>query len=114
MSPGFRPPHLLEVLCSCVDRLFSPRALSFSDLSRLISAGRLNCTIDKVNGVVETNRRDKKNAQYEQVVKQGDLLLNCSLPPLSPRSLPASRLTDLRSCRLAIAAALSKLSKVIV
>jgi len=27
--------------------------------------------------VVETNRRDKKNAQYEQVVKQGDLLLNC-------------------------------------
>ncbi|KAL7416105.1 proteasome 26S subunit [Mrakia frigida] len=53
-----------------------------NDLSRLISAGRLNCTIDKVNGVVETNRRDKKNAQYEQVVKQGDLLLN-SLSKLS-------------------------------
>lgn len=49
-----------------------------SDLSRLISSGRLNCTIDKVNGVVETNRRDRKNAQYEQVIKQGDLLLNCA------------------------------------
>ena len=52
-------------------------APSCSDLSRLISSGRLNCTIDKVNGIVETNRRDRKNAQYDQVIKQGDLLLNC-------------------------------------
>ncbi|CDZ97313.1 26S proteasome regulatory complex, subunit RPN7/PSMD6 [Phaffia rhodozyma] len=53
-----------------------------SDLSRLISSGRLNCTIDKVSGIVMTSRRDKKNAQYEQVIKQGDLLLN-SLSKLS-------------------------------
>jgi len=46
-----------------------------SDLSRFISAGRLNCSIDRVNGIVETNRPDGKNARYEAVVKQGDILL---------------------------------------
>jgi 26S proteasome regulatory subunit N7 len=49
-----------------------------SDLSRFIAAGRLNCSIDKVNGIVETNRPDSKNALYEQAIKQGDLLLNRS------------------------------------
>jgi 26S proteasome regulatory subunit N7 len=31
--------------------------------------------IDKVGGIIETNRPDGKNAQYQQVIKQGDLLL---------------------------------------
>jgi 26S proteasome regulatory subunit N7 len=53
-----------------------------SDLARFISAGRLNCSIDKVNGIVETNRPDVKNARYEQAIKQGDVLLN-SLQKLS-------------------------------
>ncbi|KAJ3415918.1 26S proteasome non-ATPase regulatory subunit 6 [Chytridiales sp. JEL 0842] len=47
-----------------------------SDLSKLIAAGRLNAVIDKVGGVVETNRPDAKNAQYQATIKQGDLLLN--------------------------------------
>lgn len=47
-----------------------------SDLAKFIAAGRLNFTIDKVNGVVETNRPDARNARYEQVVKQGDALLS--------------------------------------
>jgi len=47
-----------------------------SELSRFIASGRLHCTIDKVNGVVETNRPAIKNAQYETVVRQGDILLN--------------------------------------
>ncbi|KAJ3483192.1 hypothetical protein NLI96_g6483 [Meripilus lineatus] len=47
-----------------------------SELSRFIASGRLHCTIDKVNGVVETNRPALKNAQYETVIRQGDLLLN--------------------------------------
>jgi len=47
-----------------------------NELSRFIASGRLHCTIDKVNGVVETNRPALKNAQYETVVRQGDLLLN--------------------------------------
>lgn len=46
------------------------------ELSRFISAGRLNCKIDKVGGIVETNRPDAKNAQYTEMVKRGDLLLN--------------------------------------
>lgn len=47
-----------------------------SELSRFIASGRLHCTIDKVEGVVETNRPAIKNAQYETVVRQGDILLN--------------------------------------
>ncbi|KDQ61274.1 hypothetical protein JAAARDRAFT_173883 [Jaapia argillacea MUCL 33604] len=47
-----------------------------TELSRFIASGRLHCTIDKVHGVVETNRPPVKNAQYETVVKQGDVLLN--------------------------------------
>ncbi|KAJ1512631.1 26S proteasome non-ATPase regulatory subunit 6 [Coelomomyces lativittatus] len=46
------------------------------DLYRFISNGRLNCVIDKVRGIVETNRPDNKNAQYQSLIKQGDLLLN--------------------------------------
>jgi 26S proteasome regulatory subunit N7 len=46
-----------------------------SDLSRFIAAGRINAVIDKVGGVIETNRPDAKNAQYQSVIKEGDLLL---------------------------------------
>ncbi|KAI8843470.1 26S proteasome subunit RPN7-domain-containing protein [Chytriomyces cf. hyalinus JEL632] len=46
-----------------------------ADLSKFISAGRLNAVIDKVGGIVETNRPDAKNAQYQSTIKQGDLLL---------------------------------------
>lgn len=46
------------------------------ELSRFIAAGRLNCKIDMVGGVVETTRPDAKNALYQKTIKQGDLLLN--------------------------------------
>jgi len=46
------------------------------ELSRFIAAGRLNCKIDKVGGIVETNRPDSKNYQYQASIKQGDILLN--------------------------------------
>jgi 26S proteasome regulatory subunit N7 len=46
------------------------------ELSHFIALGRLNCKIDKVNDVIETNRPDTKNAQYQLVIKQGDHLLN--------------------------------------
>ena len=45
-------------------------------LSRFIAAGRLTAKIDKVEGVVETNRPDLKNAQYRDMIMKGDLLLN--------------------------------------
>uniref|UniRef100_H2Z8K8 26S proteasome non-ATPase regulatory subunit 6 n=1 Tax=Ciona savignyi TaxID=51511 RepID=H2Z8K8_CIOSA len=46
------------------------------ELSRFIAVGRLHCKIDKVGGVVETNRPDTKNWQYQETIKKGDLLLN--------------------------------------
>ncbi|TFK17964.1 hypothetical protein FA15DRAFT_683411 [Coprinopsis marcescibilis] len=47
-----------------------------SELSRFIASGRIHARIDKVNGVVETWRPSKKSAQYDAVVRRGDLLLN--------------------------------------
>lgn len=49
---------------------------SSRELSRFIAAGRLHCKVDRVGGIVETNRPDSKNWQYQAMVKQGDLLLN--------------------------------------
>jgi len=46
------------------------------ELSDLVACGRLSCKIDKVKGVVESNRPDTRNALYQQTIKQGDLLLN--------------------------------------
>jgi 26S proteasome regulatory subunit N7 len=46
------------------------------ELARFIASGRLNAKIDKCAGIVETNRPDAKNAQYQAMIKQGDLLLN--------------------------------------
>lgn len=47
------------------------------DLARFIAAGRISCTIDRVTGkgVIETNRPDDKNKQYQNVVRQGDQLI---------------------------------------
>ncbi|KAL2161975.1 hypothetical protein VTH06DRAFT_7760 [Thermothelomyces fergusii] len=47
------------------------------DLAKFIAAGRIPCTIDRVagNGVIETNRPDDKNKQYQEVVRQGDQLI---------------------------------------
>ncbi|TFK63027.1 proteasome 26S subunit [Pluteus cervinus] len=47
-----------------------------SELSRFIANGRLHCSIDKVHGIVETTRPSLKTAQYETVIKKGDVLLN--------------------------------------
>lgn len=47
-----------------------------TELARFIAAGRLNAKIDKVAGVIETNRPDAKNAQYQSAIKKGDVLLN--------------------------------------
>ncbi|CAL6298868.1 unnamed protein product [Bathycoccus prasinos] len=46
------------------------------ELNRFIVSGRLNCTIDAVEGVLRTNRPEKKNALYQQFVKDGDAFLN--------------------------------------
>lgn len=46
------------------------------ELSRFIAAGRLNCKIDKVGGIVVTNRPDERNNQYNEMIKHGDALLH--------------------------------------
>ncbi|KAJ5583340.1 Winged helix-turn-helix transcription repressor DNA-binding [Penicillium sp. DV-2018c] len=45
------------------------------DLAKFISNNRIACTIDRVNGIIETNRPDDKNKQYADVVKHGDSLI---------------------------------------
>ncbi|OQE26693.1 hypothetical protein PENSTE_c005G00146 [Penicillium steckii] len=45
------------------------------DLAKFISSNRIACTIDRVNGIIETNRPDDKNKQYSDVVKHGDALI---------------------------------------
>ncbi|KAJ9642611.1 proteasome regulatory particle subunit [Knufia peltigerae] len=45
------------------------------DLAKFIAAGRVSCTIDRVQGTIETTRPDDKNKQYADVVKQGDALI---------------------------------------
>ncbi|KAI0263430.1 PCI-domain-containing protein [Gloeopeniophorella convolvens] len=47
-----------------------------TELSRFIASGRLHATIDRVHGIVETNRPALKNAQTETVIRKGDVLLN--------------------------------------
>lgn len=47
-----------------------------SELSDFISAGRLSAKIDAVNGVIETSRPDRKNADYQMILRRGDNLLN--------------------------------------
>jgi len=46
------------------------------ELSRFIASNRLHAKIDKVDGIVETTRPDSKNAQYQEMLKCGDTLLN--------------------------------------
>jgi 26S proteasome regulatory subunit N7 len=46
------------------------------ELSELISARRLACKIDKVAGIVESERMDKRNNLYKTALKEGDFLLN--------------------------------------
>lgn len=45
------------------------------DLCHFIPNNKINCTIDKVNGIIETNRPDNKNSQYHLLIKLGDALL---------------------------------------
>ena len=47
-----------------------------ADLGRLIAAGRVAAKIDALAGIVESARTDAKNAQYREVIKSGDALLN--------------------------------------
>lgn len=46
------------------------------ELCEFIANGRLPCKIDRVSGVIESNRPDSRSAQYSAIVKSGDYMLN--------------------------------------
>jgi 26S proteasome regulatory subunit N7 len=46
------------------------------ELELLIAAGRVGAKIDAQTGIIQSSRPDTKNAQYNEVIKQGDALLN--------------------------------------
>ncbi|KAJ2357154.1 proteasome regulatory particle subunit [Coemansia erecta] len=68
--------YLSLTLKSMADAFGVSQEFIDAELSRFVAAGRLHCVIDKVGGIVVTNRPDTKNAQYQSTIKQGDLLLN--------------------------------------
>jgi 26S proteasome regulatory subunit N7 len=68
--------HLSVMLSSMADSFGMPIALLDAELSRFIAAGRLSAKIDKVGDVVATSRPDRRDAQYQAVIKKGDVLLN--------------------------------------
>ena len=46
------------------------------ELSNFIYIGKLNCKIDKVSGVIESNRSNSKVMLFNETIKKGDALLN--------------------------------------
>lgn len=46
------------------------------ELSTFIYNGKLNCKIDKVSGVIESNRPNRKVELFQTTIKEGDALLN--------------------------------------
>lgn len=46
-----------------------------ADLCKFIPSKKISCVIDRVAGVIQTNRADNKNTQYHQLIKSGDALL---------------------------------------
>ena len=46
------------------------------ELSTFIYNGKLNCKIDKVSGVIESNRPNRKAELFDNTIKNGDALLN--------------------------------------
>jgi len=46
------------------------------ELSNFIYNGKLNCKIDKVSGVIESNRPNKKAELFQNTIHKGDALLN--------------------------------------
>ncbi|GAX76349.1 hypothetical protein CEUSTIGMA_g3795.t1 [Chlamydomonas eustigma] len=63
----------IDSMASAFD--ISPAFLD-EEVADFIVAGRLNAKIDKVAGIIETNRPDNKNALYQDTIKKGDALLN--------------------------------------
>ena len=42
------------------------------ELYKLISSRKLNCQIDKANGIVESSKTDQRVNLYKEILKKGD------------------------------------------
>eukprot|EP01060_Flectonema_neradi_P002554 TRINITY_DN1160_c1_g2_i1.p1 TRINITY_DN1160_c1_g2~~TRINITY_DN1160_c1_g2_i1.p1 ORF type:complete len:404 (+),score=84.24 TRINITY_DN1160_c1_g2_i1:41-1252(+) len=63
-------------LQSMAEAFAIPIDLLDDQLSVFIASGRLSAKVDKVSGSVETAQTDSRSFQYQQFIKEGDLLLN--------------------------------------
>ncbi|KAJ9449267.1 26S proteasome non-ATPase regulatory subunit 6-like protein [Diplonema papillatum] len=63
-------------LQSMAEAFSLPIELLDHQLSIFIASGRLSCKVDKVSGSVETAQTDSRSFQYQQLLKEGDILLN--------------------------------------
>lgn len=45
------------------------------ELAELIASRKLNCKIDKLNGIVESQKADSRMSRYDEIIKKGDLLI---------------------------------------
>ena len=45
------------------------------ELAELIASRKLNCKIDKLKGIVESQKADSRISRYDAIVKKGDLLI---------------------------------------
>eukprot|EP01061_Rhynchopus_euleeides_P046352 TRINITY_DN8753_c0_g2_i1.p1 TRINITY_DN8753_c0_g2~~TRINITY_DN8753_c0_g2_i1.p1 ORF type:complete len:417 (+),score=195.15 TRINITY_DN8753_c0_g2_i1:53-1252(+) len=63
-------------LQSMAEAFCIPIDLLDHQLSIFIASGRLGCKVDKASGSVETTQTDTRSYQYQQFLKEGDILLN--------------------------------------
>jgi 26S proteasome regulatory subunit N7 len=57
------------VSVSFIDRYYFFSIILLRELSDLIASRRLTCKIDKVSGIVESQKNDERNNLYQNVLK---------------------------------------------
>jgi 26S proteasome regulatory subunit N7 len=72
----FLEPYKSVTLAAMAEAFGVGPAFLDAELADFIAAGRLPARVDRVAGLVETDRPDAKSALYQAAVKQGDALLN--------------------------------------
>eukprot|EP01071_Lankesteria_metandrocarpae_P007063 Lankesteria_metandrocarpae@DN4564_c0_g1_i1.p2 len=72
----FLAPYKSVTLTSMSVAFALPASFIEEDVASFIASSRLSSRIDKVNGVIESDLADEKDTVYNQILKEGDQLLN--------------------------------------
>ncbi|KAK2198352.1 bifunctional 26S Proteasome non-ATPase regulatory subunit 6/Winged helix DNA-binding domain superfamily/Proteasome component (PCI) domain/26S proteasome regulatory subunit Rpn7 [Babesia duncani] len=72
----FLRPYKSVTLKNMADAFQVPVDFMENELVSYISGMRLDCKIDKVNGIIENNVIDERNNNYINTIKKGDVLIN--------------------------------------